>query len=432
MASYPHTLDYLFSLHRFGIKLGLEVIADLLRRLGNPQYRFATLHVGGTNGKGSSAAMAASILMAAGYRVGLYTSPHLVDFRERIQVQGAMISPEQVCDLTDRIRGVTDPQGSLTFFECTTAMAFQHFADQAVDIGVVEVGMGGRFDATNVLRPLGVLISTVAMDHEMYLGSTLEAIAAEKAGILKPHTVAVLGALPAEASRVIRQIGDSLSAPMSQYGVDFRVTQEANGEFGYDGPLWHWQGLRTNLLGQHQVSNAGNVLALLEAATPRQFQVTESAVRAGLQQVRWPGRLEVVGHDPLIVMDGAHNPSAAMVLFDFLQSQLHDATDRKLIMVIGMMKDKHHAGFLRLFHQMTDCLILTQPHMDRAASPDMLAAALELDARPPLLIADPKEALERAKVLARPTDVICVTGSLFLVGEIAGYCSSSGFPAVQV
>lgn len=432
MSSYPLTLDYLFSLHRFGIKLGLEVITGLLQRLGNPQHSFATLHIGGTNGKGSSAAMAAAILRSAGYRVGLYTSPHLVDFRERIQVQGAMIGPDQVCDLTDRLRTVSDPDGSVTFFEFTTAMAFQYFADQAVDIGVIEVGMGGRFDATNVLDPLGVLITTVAFDHEMYLGNTLDAIAREKAGILKPGIPAVLGPMPPEASQVIRESADSLHAPRMTYGEDFRVTQEADGGFGYQGPDWEWHGLRTNLLGRHQVINAANALALLEIAARSQFPLTESAIRMGLQHVIWPGRLEILGHDPLIIVDGAHNPSAGSVLFDFLESQLHDAPDRKLIMVIGMMADKHHGGFLRLFQRLADYLIFTQPHMARAASPETLAAALEVGGQPPLFISNPKEALDRARSLACPADLICVTGSLFLVGEIAEHCFSSGFPIAQV
>ena len=432
MSSYPATLDYLFSLHRFGIKLGLEVIADLLGRLGNPHQRFVTLHIGGTNGKGSSAAMVASMLMAAGYRVGLYTSPHLVDFRERIQVQGVMITPDQVCDLTERIRRLQDPNGLVTFFEFTTAMAFQHFADQEVEIGVIEVGMGGRFDATNVLRPLGVLITTVDLDHEMYLGTTVEAIAYEKAGILKPDTPVVLGVMPPEANQVIRNVACTLPASITQCGIDFCVTHTADGGFEYEGPRWRWQGLRTNLLGRHQAANAANALALLEVATRDQFSVAESAVRVGLQQVKWPGRLEVLGQNPLIIIDGAHNPSGGKVLFDFLQSQLHDAPDRKLIMVIGMMSDKHHGGFLRLFQQVTDHLILTQPHMNRAATPEILAASLDPGAPTPLIIADPKEALEQARALARPADLICVTGSLFLIGEIAGYLSLSGSPTVQV
>lgn len=432
MSSYPLTLDYLFSLHRFGIKLGLEVITDLLRRLGNPQRNFATLHIGGTNGKGSSAAMAASILRAAGYRVGLYTSPHLVDFRERIQVQGTMIGPDQVCDLTDRIRSHCDPYGPVTFFEFTTAMAFQYFADQAVDIGIIEVGMGGRFDATNVLDPLGVLITTVALDHEMYLGDTLEAIAREKAGILKSGIPIVLGPMPPEAGRVVRESAESLQAPLVVFDEDYRVIPEIDSGFVYQGSRWTWQGLRTNLFGRHQVTNAANALALLEIATGSHFRIPESAIRRGLQHVTWPGRLEILDHDPLIIVDGAHNPSAAAVLFDFLESQLHDAPDRKLIMVIGMMTDKHHAEFLRVFQRLADFFIFTQPHMSRAAPPEMLAASLETGRRPPLLVAHPKEALDRARSLAGPADVICVTGSLFLVGDIAKLCFSSGSPTVQV
>lgn len=432
MSPYSLTLDYLFSLHRFGIKLGLEVITDLLKRLGQPQRKFSTLHIGGTNGKGSSAAMAAAILMKAGYRVGLYTSPHLVDFRERIQVQGTMISPDQVCDLTERIRRLTHPNSSVTFFEFTTAMAFQYFADQAVDIAVIEVGMGGRFDATNVLSPLGVLITTVAYDHEMYLGDTLEAIAYEKAGILKFQIPVAMGPMPSEAAQVVRESAAALQAPCMRYGEDYRVIPEDDGGFTYWGLRWNIHGLRTNLLGRHQLTNAVNALALLEMVSPAHFQVSESAIRMGLQQVRWPGRIDVLGRDPLIILDGAHNPSGATVLFDFLESQLHDVPVRKLIMVIGMMTDKHHGEFLRVFQPWADYLILTQPNMVRAATTEMLAAALEVGEQPPLLISNPKEALDRARSLACPADLICVTGSLFLVGEIAEHCFPSGFPAVQV
>ena len=419
MSPYSLTLDYLFSLHRFGIKLGLEAITDLLKRLGDPQRQFATLHIGGTNGKGSSAAMTAAILMKAGYRVGLYTSPHLVDFRERIQVQGTMISPDQVCDLTDRIRRLSPPDSSITFFEFTTAM------------GVIEVGMGGRFDATNVLSPLGVLITTVAFDHEMYLGNTLEAIAYEKAGILKFQIPLALGPMPPEAEQVVCEAAGALQVPCMKFGEGYRMIPEEGGGFHYLGTRWSLSGLRTNLLGRHQLTNAANALALLEAASSAHLQVPESAIRTGLQQVKWPGRLEILGRDPLIIVDGAHNPSGATVLFDFLESQLHDVPGRKLILVVGMMADKNHQGFLRVFQPVVDYLILTQPNMARAAPPETLAAVLEVEEQPPLLISNPKEALDRARSLAGPADLICVTGSLFLVGEIAESCFPSGSHAVQ-
>ena len=292
--------------------------------------------------------------------------------------------------------------------------------------------MGGRFDATNVLSPLGVLITTVAYDHEMYLGNTLEAIAYEKSGILKFQIPVAMGPMPPEAGHVVRESAAALQAPCMRYGEDYRVIPEDDGGFTYWGPRWNIHGLRTNLLGRHQLTNAANALALLEMASPAHFQVPESAIRMGLQQVKWPGRMEVLSRDPLIIVDGAHNPSGATVLFDFLESQLHDVPVRKLIMVIGMMTDKNHGEFLRVFQPLASYLILTQPNMARAAPPEMLAEAMQVGGRPPLLISNPKEALDRARSLACPADLICVTGSLFLVGEIAEHFLPSGFPAVQV
>jgi dihydrofolate synthase / folylpolyglutamate synthase len=431
-ASYTSSLEYLFSLHRFGMKLGVEVIAALLARLGNPHRRFPAVHIGGTNGKGSSAAIVASILRAAGYRVGLYTSPHLVDFRERIQVQGHPISPEQVCVLTKYLRSHIKPNEAPTFFEVTTAMAFRHFADEQVDIAVVEVGLGGRLDATNVLTPLGVLITSIAFDHEQYLGNTLEAIASEKAGILSPGRPVVLGPMPDVAAQVIQSHADRLQAPVARADKAFRAMGDSHDFFGYQGREWSLSGLSCNLPGRHQIVNSINALALLEFGVQKAFPVTEQTIRDGLRQVRWPGRLEVLARDPLVILDGAHNPSAAEVLFDFLESALHDAPDRKLILVIGMMADKNHKEFLGRLVPIADTVIFTRPHMERAATPEMLVAAMGQASVHRLVISDPHDALARAEHMARPSDLICVTGSLFLVGEISRSRSPSGTSTVQV
>ena len=201
MTPYRKTLEDLYQLQRHGIKLGLEPTIAILKRLGNPHVGYVNLHIGGTNGKGSAAAMVAAVLQASGYRVGLYTSPHLIDFRERIRVQGMPLPEEQVIELTDRIRLAAGTAISLTFFEFTTAMAFQYFADEQVDVAVVEVGMGGRFDATNVLEPLGVLITNIGFDHEQFLGHSLPEIAFEKAGIIKKGTSVVLGPMATMRNR---------------------------------------------------------------------------------------------------------------------------------------------------------------------------------------------------------------------------------------
>jgi len=428
VTTYPETLDYLFSLHRFGIKLGLESITDILDRLDNPQRRYATLHVGGTNGKGSSSAMVASILQANGYRVGLYTSPHLIDFRERIRVQGADISEEAVCGLIEQIRRTANPLTALTFFEFTTALAFLHFRNQHVDIAVVEVGMGGRFDATNVLNPMGALITGIGFDHEAYLGDSLQMIAQEKAGIITQQVPVVLGPMPEDLIRIFETQARKWQAPCFRMGQEFSFLETSATTFTYQGPRWTIPGLQTNLLGRHQMVNATNALAVLETAVDGTFPISQAAIRTGLQDVRWRGRLEVVYRDPLMLVDGAHNLAGAHVLFDFLHSQIHDGGGRKLILVVGMMRDKNLQGFLRVFFPLVDRLILTQPRMERAASVDELKQAVDREDVIPCLLADSWEAVCRAKDIANPSDVICVTGSLFLVGEVLNRLTQLDFP----
>ena len=428
MATYPETIDFLFSLHRFGIKLGLEAITDILGRLYNPQWQYATLHIAGTNGKGSSSAIAASILQANGYRVGLYTSPHLIDFRERIRVQGVHISEGDVCELTEQIREVSESLPPMTFFEFTTALAFRHFMNQQVDIAVVEVGMGGRFDATNVLKPLGALITGIGFDHEAYLGASLQAIAQEKAGIIRHPTPVVLGPMPGEIIRIFETQARKWHAPVFRFGQEFSLSQTGTMEFTYHGREWTIPGLQTNLLGQHQMINAVNTLALLETAVEDKFALSPGAIRTGLQQVKWRGRLEIIHQDPLIILDGAHNPSGAQVVFDFLHSQIHDCPGRKLILVVGMMHDKNHQGFLRVLLPLVDHLILTQPRMERAAPVDVMKLAVDRDDLVPDLLPDSWDAFCQAKVIANPSDLICVTGSLFLVGEVLERLTQPGPP----
>ena len=431
MKTYSETLEYLFSLHRFGVKLGLEAITDILRKLKNPQRQYATLHIAGTNGKGSSAAMMAAMLQAGGYRVGLYTSPHLMDFRERIRVQDHDISPDDVCALTEHIRRVAGPHGSLTFFELTTALAFQYFQDQHIDIAVVEVGLGGRYDATNVLDPLGVLITGIGLDHEMHLGQTLQAIAREKAGIIQEKAPVVLGPMPENVGQVIESLAQDLGAPVYRYGQEFSLSITSHTEFSYSGIRFSFSDLQTNLPGRHQMTNAGNALALLESATAEQFPLSADAIISGLQHVRWKGRLEIVQRNPMIILDGAHNALGAHVLFDFLQSQLRGCPGRKLIVILGMMHDKHHAEFLQIILPLVDSLVITQPHMDRAATVEELVQVVSRKDLKPLAIVDPWEAYCQARDVAGPADVICVTGSLFLVGEILQHLHASHAPMTK-
>ena len=418
MESYQGVLDYLYGLNRHGIKLGLDPTIALLKRLGNPQHRYVSLHIGGTNGKGSTAIMTATILQAAGYRVGLYTSPHLVDFRERIRVDGAMIPEERVIDLTQRIQDVVEQTGSVTFFEFTTAMAFSYFAEEQIDVAVIEVGMGGRFDATNVLDPLAVLITNIACDHEQYLGDTLSSIAFEKAGIIKKGGAVVVGPMAEAPRQVIESFAEEQRAVPYCWDTDFHLTQETDQAFNYHGSHWAFSGLRCPLLGDHQQCNAAAALALLEIGALKGLKVSESAVRHGLNQVRWEGRLETVSQCPWIVLDGAHNAAAAEVLVSFFSRVLVSDPSKKLLLVVGMMRDKNHAAFFEVINSLAHDLIVTQATISRAASVQELSQALPNNTAPVQAIANPREAMIMAKRLARPNDLICVTGSLILVGEI--------------
>jgi dihydrofolate synthase/folylpolyglutamate synthase len=362
--------------------------------------------------------MVATILQAAGYRIGLYTSPHLVDFRERIRVDGAMISQDRVIEITERIQSVAGSSGPLTFFEFTTAMAFQFFAEERVDVAVIEVGLGGRFDATNVLDPLGVLITNVACDHEQYLGHTLPSIAFEKAGIIKKGNSVIVGPMPDAPRQVIESFAAEQRAVPYRWDTDFHMAHEPDQKFSYHGTHWTFSGLPCPLLGDHQRLNAACALALLEIGALKGLKVSEAAVRKGLAQVKWQGRLEPVSQRPWIVLDGAHNVAAAQVLVSFLSDVLQSKPNTRLIVVVGMMRDKNHSAFFEVLNAVADHMILTQASLSRAASVQELREGLPKDSCSVEAVTSPHQAMMMAKGLARATDLICVTGSLILVGEL--------------
>ena len=412
---YKDTIEYLYSLYRHGIKLGLESISSILSELENPHGHYQTLHVGGTNGKGSTAAALAELLCGSGYRTGLYTSPHLVDFRERIRVNGTYISEARVVELTQQLQAAT--KTPLTFFEFTTAMAFQYFAQEQVEVAVIEVGMGGRFDATNVLTPLGVVITSIAHDHERYLGNTLTEIAFEKAGIIKEGVPVILGNMPVEAEQVLREVAQNREAPCLKLGMDFHVTPQSSGTFRYVGVKKSYQNLVCSLAGEHQMNNAGCALALLETVGPKQTNLEEHAVRSALSRIVWEGRLETLEHQPRLVIDGAHNPAAVTTLLETLTPILGQHGG-DLIVILGMMQDKKQAAFMRELCRVTKHLILTNVSVLRAATVTELKQNVPLGFDSIYETEHPADALRVARGLAKPHDVICVTGSLFLAGEV--------------
>ena len=417
--TYVFMIEYLYGLQKHGIKLGLDTMRVLLARLGNPQHRFRALHIGGTNGKGSTAAMAAAVLQQSSLRVGLYTSPHLVDFRERIRVNGELISEDHAIRLIDRIRSVLGDDLAPTFFEVTTALAFLHFAEEAVDVAVLEVGLGGRFDATNVVeQPLACGITTIGLDHQEYLGRSEEAIAFEKGGIIKPAMPVVIGRMGLEAEAVLSGIAREHSAPLWKLGRDFWLEESSSGRFSYRGVSQLWKGLTCGLAGQHQWDNAACALALLEAAGGAGLVIDEPAVQRGLQTVSWEGRLECVQTDPLVLLDGAHNPHAAYALARYLSDYLARHPDARLILVWGMMRDKDHRGFIAPFVPMVSDIVLTQATLARSATIHELRSGLPDGMYSVHEAMVPAEALSMAIQRANSKDLICVTGSLMLVGDI--------------
>ena len=429
--TYSSAVACLYRLQKHGIKLGLETTTALMVRLGMPQFRYRTLHIAGTNGKGSTAAMTAAMLEAAGYRVGLYTSPHLVEFRERIRVNGEMIAESQVAQLTGQLQTLCQPDLSPTFFEYTTAMAFQHFANSGVDVAVLEVGMGGRFDATNVVTPMACAVTTISLDHQEYLGSTLSSIAFEKAGIIKPGVPVVLGRLEVDAWRTIEQVARERQAPVFRVQEDFRTEGETTRQFSYRGLGMQYDGLTCALEGRHQLDNAACALALLGTAAPQGIAVTAEAVREGLRVVNWAGRLEVVDRRPTILLDGAHNPAAATALADYLRRSDRSHPSRPVVLVLGMMRDKDHRGFVEPLRGLVDEVVLTQADLPRSATAHGLRASLEGLLSHPHVVSSFSDAMALARQLATPDGLVCVTGSLMLVGECKAWFRGCGLSPLR-
>jgi dihydrofolate synthase/folylpolyglutamate synthase len=412
--SYQSCLKNMYSLRRFGIKMGLSTIRKILTGLGNPQKSFACIHVAGTNGKGSVASSLASILTRAGYKTGLYTSPHLVDFNERIQVNHRPITNANVMAAYRAIRKVHSGDREPTFFEFATVMAFFEFARQKVDWAIIETGMGGRLDATNIMRPRISIITNISLEHRDYLGNTLAQISGEKAGIIKNRTPIITGIRQKKALAVVEKTARDKSAPLYRLGKDFKVRRHASGDFSYYGLKATWRHLKTGLLGRHQVDNAALVLAACEILKDRTPQLSLEDIQIGLIQNRWPGRLEMVADKPRIILDGAHNFIAARNLARFLSTNL---AGQNITMIIGILDDKPYKAMLNCLLPTADRVILTRAKINRAMEPEKLETIAKNILPAVSIIPDVKQALASAIKTAKPDDVICVAGSLYVVGE---------------
>jgi dihydrofolate synthase / folylpolyglutamate synthase len=403
-----------------GMRPGLERIETLLDALGNPEQRGTLVQVAGTNGKGSTAAMLAAILKAAGRRVGLYTSPHLVSFRERIRVDGEAIAEDDVADGFDAIATLV-ARIDATMFEATTALALDHFAREAVDVAVLEVGLGGRLDATTVGVPAVSVIARIDLDHQEVLGPTLAAIAREKSAIIRSG-VAVASAQAPEAAAVLIERAAATGVPLLLEGRDLSVQVRARDLSGQTldlaGPGWRLQGVRIPLLGIFQPSNA-----LLAAAAAHVLDIGPEAIRAGLARARWPGRFEVLRYrDRQVVLDGAHNPAGARALAASLDEWFDGAA---MTLIFGALRDKDAAGMLAPLVARARRVILTASSSPRAAAPDELRAHVPAGTGSVETVATPAEALARAECAPR-TPILCVAGSLSLIGDVLRLAGDGG------
>jgi len=402
------------SLKIFGIKPGLSTITGILKSLDNPQDNFSCIHVAGTNGKGSIASTLSSILHASGHKVGLYTSPHLVRFNERICINNLPVSDKKIVESYNAVNKVIQNNLEATFFELSTAMAFYEFSRQKVDWAVIETGMGGRLDATNIIRPVISIISNISVEHKKYLGNTIAQIAGEKGGIIKRSVPVITGVKQKNAVTVLKNIAAKQSAPFYRLGNEFRIRRNKGKTFNYFGINTVLRNMRTGLPGSHQINNAALALAVCEILNQNKTNLSSQNIKQGLAQNRWPGRLEKISSSPHVILDGAHNLAGARMLAKFLSENMRD---KNITLIIGILNDKPYAGMLTALLPVCSKAILTRPKIDRALSPEKLFRKAKKHIKNIEIIPDVGKAIKHAIKTASANDVICIAGSLYLVGE---------------
>ncbi len=400
MDDYERLIGYLSSLEKVGTHLGLDGMKRISESLGSPQDSYMVIHVAGTNGKGSVCAILSSVLRECGYRVGMYTSPYLVDVREKIMVDGEKISREEMVRYSEIIKS---EYAGLTYFEFLTAVAFLYFRDRGVDFAVVEVGLGGRLDATNIVKPVVSVITNIGMEHTNFLGNDLRGIAREKAGIIKPGIPVVTGSkgealeeITGKArksrSRLIRA-KDSIrviSSDLDSQKIDHSGTE-----------------VEFPLLGGFQIENLNTAMETIRVLRSMGADIPVEKIKAGLEKTRWPGRAEIAGMGPMVIFDGAHNPDGVRALVEFVRGLKF----RKMILLMGISSDKDREGMTEGLFPMADKIILTESSY-RAMSPEKIAK------KGCIIEKDPGKAMERAEKLAGKKDLILATGSLYLIGDL--------------
>ena len=415
--SYESALSYLDEFQFHGFRLGLERITAVLSALGNPERAYPCIHVAGTNGKGSVCAIVASIAQAAGYRVGLYTSPHLSSIRERFRIGNTMISEKDLGAQIWKIRDLVKAGFELSYFEYTTAVAMAWFAEQGVDLAVFETGLGGRLDATNVVIPMVSVITNISLEHQSYLGRNIAEIAREKAGIIKKEVPVVTGVREKVARSVIMERCLGLDATVWELGRDFVVRGHNDDVVDYEGRIFNINGLDPVLKGRHQADNAGLAIAACERLIEQGFRITETAVRNGCRDVNWPGRGELLQVSCGVLLDGAHNMDGVRSLKGLLSRRLAMTCHTLLWACSNEGGDKDFAGMLRQISPLFRQIIITEPPGPR--SPVTLetwkASGLPKDV---ILEQDWGKALDMAISSCGKADLLCVAGSLYLVGAV--------------
>lgn len=418
--SYDECLERMYGLGRFGIKLGLDTISEILTNLDSPEKKFKSIHIAGTNGKGSIASYIASILKTAGFKTGLYTSPHLIKFNERFVINGNEVSDKDIVEAYVAVKKADTAEREATFFELATAMAFYLFNRENVEWAVIETGMGGRLDATNILLPKLSVISNLSIEHTEYLGDTLEAIAMEKGGIIKPGIPVVTGVHQKNALEVLTRIAAQKNAPMYRLGKNFHISQEPDRtRFTYSGVERTITGVETMLPGHHQLDNSAIAIAAIELLFPAPSNqasiLSDDIIQRGISHTRWPGRLEAIMQSPLVVIDGAHNLAAAVNLARYFEENL---SDKRLTLVLGILDDKDFKSMLKHFVPWADRIIFTRADNKRSIDPHILErTAKTIFTGEIMVINKVAEAVSHAISTSSSEDAVCIAGSLYVAGE---------------
>ena len=423
--TYTEALKYIDSIYGLGSDLGLGRVEVLMEKMGNPQERIKIIHVAGTNGKGSCCAMLSNILIEQGYRVGVYTSPHLEEYNERYTINNVRIENDEFAKQMSIVKASCDElvsQGKITqptIFEVVTALAFNYFAEQKVDYLILEVGLGGRFDATNVIRkPVLSIITSISMDHMEFLGSSLAGIAFEKGGIIKEKCPVVLYTQSDEVYETEKKIADQRHAKL-YYAKEQEITilsQDITGTvFDIENEYLSYKGIKLGLLGDYQINNATTVLLACKALNESGVKISDKSIFSGLEKAKWSGRMEIVEKDPIVILDGAHNIDGIHMLAESLERYF---SNKDLTLLIGILGDKEYEKMIEMLLPLARKIVLTEPNNSRKWDVDTLTETISKFKIETYREKDIEKAYNLAKSITAKEDVLCCAGSLYLIGEL--------------